>query len=111
LHLQWFSRFRQIALPTLSVASSFYMGAGIFISSVGLSGFVRANGKKIVGEIQIGQLAHLRLKFSASFTIRQSGIDSPFAILSATVRLGMRSPRSTNEIILDDKSARSASRS
>ena len=50
-----------------------------------------------------------RRKSSASFTKRQRGTDSPFAMLAATAMLGIRSPRSTKEIIFEDRSLRSAS--
>jgi len=64
----------------------------------------------IFGFAVTGELCglHIRLKFSASFIKRQSGTERPFAMLSATVRLGVRSPRSTREIIFEDKLAFSA---
>lgn len=45
---------------------------------------------------------------SASFTSRHRATPSPCAIESATLILGIRSPRSISEIIFDDKSAFSA---
>ena len=52
-----------------------------------------------------------RLKSSASFTNRQSGMPNPNATEWATFTLGLRSARSIKEIILEARSARSASSS